>query len=586
MKIRPILILAALIFLQCTSLFSADQTSEVEIKWAVKIPVRDGVKLNATLYLPKPQAEPVPVIFTFTPYISDSYHPRAYYFAKHGYGFALIDVRGRGNSEGEFEPFKNEGRDGHDVVEWIAKQSWCNGKVTMWGGSYAGFDQWTVLKEFPAHLSTIVPAAAAHAAVDFPFFKNIFYSYDIQWLTFTSGVASNQNLFGESSLWIQHFREMYLKHRPFRELDQIVGNTTSHFQTWLKHPTPDEYWDAMVPTEKDYQKISVPILTITGHYDGDQAGALEYYKRHMKFGNADAIAKHYLIMGPWDHAGTRTPQTEFGGLKFDEASKLDMNKLHTEWYDWTMKTGKKPEFLKDRIAYYVIGAEKWKYVKNLDEIAKDKKVFYLNSDGSANDVFESGTLSEAKANSSNPDEYVYDPLDVRPAEIEKEESESPYTDQRIALNLFGNGLVYHTEPFAEAFEFTGFLKFVAWISMDVPDTDFQVTVFEILPDGKSILLSQDMIRARYRDSLREAKLVKYGEINRYEFNAFTFMSRQIGKGSRLRLLITSPNTIHLQKNYNSGGDVSSETAKDARTAHIKLYHDAEHPSHLEVPVVK
>ena len=585
MKSKTILLgIAFVLFQFINGLYAAE--SDVEIRWSVKIPVRDGVKLNATVYLPKPHPEPVPVIFTFTPYISDSYHPRAYYFAKHGYGFLLIDVRGRGNSEGLFEPFKNEGQDGHDVVEWIAKQSWCNGKVTMWGGSYAGFDQWSVLKEFPQHLSTIVPAAAAYAGVDFPFFKNIFYSYDIQWLTFTSGLASNANLFGESSVWNQHFRERYLNHRPFRELDQISGNTSSHFQTWLKHPTPDEYWDAMVPSQADYAKFDLPILTITGHYDGDQAGALEYYKKHMKYGSESGKAKHYLIMGPWDHAGTRTPELEFGGLKFGEASKLDMNKLHTEWYDWTMKTGAKPEFLKDQVAYYVTGAEKWKYAKSIEAISNDKKVFYLNSDGSANDVFRSGVMTEKKPAGSKPDEYVYDPLDTRPAEIEKEEVSSPYTDQRYALNLFGNGLVYHTEPFAEEAEFSGFIKFVAWIAMDVPDTDFQVTVYEILPEGKSILLTQDMIRARYRDSLREAKLVKSGEITRYEFNAFTFMSRQIGKGSRLRLLITCPNSIHLQKNYNSGGDVSSETAKDARTAHVKLYHDAEHPSFLELPIVK
>ena len=146
----------------------------VDLQWAVKIPVRDGVKLNATIFSAHGQKEPLPVIFTFTPYIGDSYTDRAVYFAKHGYVYALVDVRGRGNSGGEFWPFENEGRDGYDVVEWLAKQSYCNGKVTMWGGSYAGFDQWTVLKEFPPHLATIVPAAAAHPGVDFPFQYNIF----------------------------------------------------------------------------------------------------------------------------------------------------------------------------------------------------------------------------------------------------------------------------------------------------------------------------------------------------------------------------------------------------------------------------
>src|SRR5271166_4873510 len=135
---------------------------KVDLTWGMKIPVRDGVDLNATVYKPHGSKEAMPVIFTMTPYISDSYHDRAMYFARGGYIFALVDVRGRGNSGGKFEPFSHDGHDGHDVVEWLARQPWCNGKVAMWGGSYAGFNQWAALKEFPPHLATIVPAAAAH----------------------------------------------------------------------------------------------------------------------------------------------------------------------------------------------------------------------------------------------------------------------------------------------------------------------------------------------------------------------------------------------------------------------------------------
>ena len=113
----------------------AAEEPTIDMQWAVKIPARDGVKLNATVFTPHGQKDALPVIFTFTPYIGDSYTDRAVYFAKHGYVYALVDVRGRGNSGGEFEPFVNEGKDGYDVVEWLAKQPYCNGKVTMWGGS-------------------------------------------------------------------------------------------------------------------------------------------------------------------------------------------------------------------------------------------------------------------------------------------------------------------------------------------------------------------------------------------------------------------------------------------------------------------
>jgi uncharacterized protein len=561
-----------------------DVEKNVDFSWGVKIPMRDGAELNATVYRPKGE-EPAPAIFTLTPYIADSYHERAYYFAQRGYAFLLVDCRGRGNSGGDFEPFVNEGRDGHDVVVWLAEQPWCNGAMTMWGGSYAGFNQWMTLKESPPHLKTIVPAASAHAAVDFPFFKNIFYPYEMQWLTFTSGVTGNANLFGEQAFWIEKFRELYLSQRPFRELDEIVGNRSTTFQTWIAHPTPDDYWDQMALSPEEYNRIEIPILTITGHYDGDQPGALHYYRQHMASGSP-ARDEHYLIIGPWDHAGTRTPEKEFGGLTFGEASLLDLNQLHREWYDWTLKDGEKPEFLKARVAYYVTGADEWKYAESLEAIADETKRLYLDSShGEANDVFRSGRLVAAAPASSEPDQYVCDPLDVRPAELEREEIKDYLTDQRYALNLFGNGLVYHSEPFAEETEVSGALKLVAWIAIDAPDTDFQAAVYEILLDGSSIFLTGDMLRARYRESLRAEKLVTPGEINRYEFDGFTFFSRRIAQGSRLRLVISSPNSIFGQKNYNSGGVVAEESGADARTVQVTLYHDEEQASYLELPVV-
>jgi putative CocE/NonD family hydrolase len=563
---------------------------QIDLLWGQKIPLRDGLKLDATIYKPHDQKVALPVVFTLTPYIADSYLERASYFAKNGYVFALVDVRGRGNSEGQFEPFANEGRDGYDVVEWLAKQPWCDGKVAMWGGSYAGFDQWSTLKEFPPHLKTIVPAAAAHAGIDFPFSSNIFTAYIIQWLTFTSGAASNANLFANSEFWISKFTEVYIKHLPFKELDAVAGNTTSQFQKWIAHPTPDTYWNAIAPTAADYQRISILILTITGHYDGDQAGAMTYYRRHMKYGTPESKANHYLIIGPWDHAGTRTPKREVGGITFGEASVLDLNRIHKEWYDWTMKDGKKPEFLKKRVAYYVPGAaggETWKYADSLEAISPEPRKLYLSShDGRANDVFQSGELTSQEAGQEQPDRYVYDALDTRPGRLEQKPSPNDITDQTEALNLFGNGLIYHSEPFPEDTEITGYPRFVTSIAMDVPDTDFAVNVYEIKADGTSIQLTSDLMRARYRDSLTEEKLVMPDEINRYEFDSFQFFSRRIAKGSRLRLLLGCPNSIQLEKNYNSGGVVAAESGKDARTAHISVYHDAQHPSFLEIPVVK
>ena len=307
----------------------------------------------------------------------------------------------------------------------------------------------------------------------------------------------------------------------------------------------------------------------------------------MRHGSPKARDHHYLIMGPWNHAGTRTPSKEFDGLKLGDAAVVDLNKVHKEWYDWTLKNRKKPSFLKKKLAYYVTGAETWKYNDNLVSISPTRWKLYLDSNnGQANEVFHSGTLSESKPGKSAPDRYTYDPLDLRAADMEGEELKEGITDQRYALNLLGSGLVYHTEPFPEPKELVGCAKLTAWLSMDVPDTDFLVSLWEIKSNGAGILLTNDGMRARYRESFKHEKLVKRGEVNRYEFDKFLFFGRQIGRRSRLRLLVQTPNSIYWEKNYNTGGAVAEESKKDARTAHITLHHDSRYASVLELPVAK
>jgi len=273
-------------------------------------------------------------------------------------------------------------------------------------------------------------------------------------------------------------------------------------------------------------------------------------------------------------------------VTFSAASVLDLNKLHTEWYDWTMKAGAKPEFLKKRIAYYVMGADEWKYADSLETLANDKLTLYLGSNGSAGDIFHSGSLSKEKKAGAGTDAWIYDPLDTRPGDAEIPDEPAFLTSQAGVANLFGEGAIYHSEPFAAATEISGFVKLTAWLKMDVPDTDLSVSLYEILANGGSVALTGSTMRARYRESAREEKLVPIGKPEKYVFENFLFFSRRIAEGSRLRLVVQSLNSITAEKNYNSGGVVAKETGKDAKTAHIELLHDAEHPSMLELPVVK
>ena len=570
--------------------------TDYDIRWGVKIPLRDKVELNATLYFPKMpdgSAPKTPVIFTLTPYISDTYHARGAYFASHGYVFALVDVRGRGNSAGEFEPFAQEPRDGHDVVEWLAQQPFCDGKVAMWGGSYAGFDQWATAKEFPPHLATIVPAAAAHPPYDYPSLDNVGFLYDMQWFTHTSGRTGQQNLFGDSKFWRTKFLNAYKKHIAFSTLDSFVGNPSKNFQRIIRHPMADAYYDGMVPTQEQFKRILLPILTITGQYDGDELGAMTFYRDHMANASPEAQAKRFLIIGPWDHAGTRTPTDEVGGVKFGPAAIVDLNELHRQWYDWTMKNGAKPEFLKNQVAYYLLapgnsGANgEWKYTDNFANLIANPKTLYLDSkNGDANGVFRSGMLVEKQPN-EGADQYVNDPMDTSRGEnVEGVEpkDKTAAIDQSFALCIGKDGLVYHTGPLPKETPLVGCPKVSLWVSLDTPDTDLQADLYEIQPDGTSIALWNDVRRLRYRESLREAKLVKPDEIVKCNFDPGLFVARRLMKGSRLRLVVYSPNSIFWQKNYNSGGVVADETAKDAHTAHIKIYHDAQRPSSIDLPL--
>jgi uncharacterized protein len=207
------------------------------------------------------------VILTLTPYIADTYHDRGMYFAQNDYVFAAVDSRGCGNSDGQFIPFVNEGRDGFDAVEWLARQPWSNGKVGMWGGSYGGYDQWATAAEFPPHLATIVPAASAYPGKNMPMVNNIQDQYWIQYFFLVGGRTINPKISEDRTFWDDKFRELFVRHLPFDSFEQLSGISVPVFREWLKHPAVDDYWRRMVPGKREYHRIRIPILTITGEYD-------------------------------------------------------------------------------------------------------------------------------------------------------------------------------------------------------------------------------------------------------------------------------------------------------------------------------
>lgn len=560
--------------------------TDVQMNWGVSIPAADGTVLNGTLYRPmQSEGRRLPAIVTITPYISDRYHPDAQYFARSGFAFLVVDTRGRGNSGGTFRPLGIEdGTDGRDVVEWIARQPWSNGKIGMRGGSYGGYNQWVTARYFPAHLTTIVPVASPHHGTDFPMNYNIAFPYSIRWLALTSGVTPQSRIFGDDGFWNRKFRQYHTEGLAFEDLDELVGVESTQFDEWVAHPRQDDYWAARVPSPEQYARFDLPILTITGYYDGDQPGAMEYYRRHMRFGSDSGKNRHYLVLGPWNHSGTRFPVQEFGGMAFGDAMMFDAFALDRDWYRWTMGDGAKPQFLLDKVTYFVAGANQWRGAPSLEAIADVEQVLYLASPGTAADsLFHSGSLLEDIPGRADIDGYVYDPLDTRKAQIDP--PQDYIVDQSEAVMTRGDGLIYHSAPFSEPTEISGYARLEAWIEMDVPDTDINVTLYEVLADGSTIALAGETLRARFRNSLASETLMTPGRVERFVFDRFYFFSRLVAEGSRLRLFIRPANTVSQQRNYNSGGVVASETRADARVATVRLHLGPETPSRLVLPVV-
>lgn len=565
-------------------------SSDVTIRWQVTIPLRDGVQLNATLYFPTTGHVAGPVLVAMTPYVAQSLHETGMFFGQNGYAFLAVDVRGRGNSEGAFWPLLGEAEDGADIVDWVAHQDFCNGKIAMWGGSYAGYAQWATARLAASKLTTLVPVAAPYIGIDIPIRRNMTWPYMMQWLLLVAGRTSQDRLFfGNEEFWSYKNLSWHMSGRPYRELDDFLGLPSPVFQEWLTHPHLDDYWDSHNPSDTEYEQMRFPILSITGIYDADQAGTLAHYTRHLR---SAPDSQHFLVIGPWDHAGTRKPVQCFAGVDFGVESLLDLKQLHLDWYSWTMGEGERPSFLRKRIAYFVPGLGRWRYADALDQIATRNRLF-LKSSGTASGIFSSGSLTETRPG-GNPDRYTFDPRDLYLGRMEAQWSSPLSTrplfpvddlrDQRMVVSNDGGHLVYHSEVFREPTEIAGFFELTVWLAIDQPDADFQACIYEVDPTGTATLLAMDTIRARYRRNPRIEELIRSTEPLQYDFDQFNFTAKYVREGSRLRLVIGPVNSIYCQRNYSTGKAVADEAASEGRVVTVTLYHDAEHPSALFVPV--
>jgi uncharacterized protein len=556
----------------------------VQLTWDQKVPMRDGVKLSATIYRDPRQTKPLPVILMMTPYIAEHAAKQGLYFAQNGYVFVAVDLRGRGNSDGVFVPGRVEAKDGYDTIEWLARQPWCDGQVATWGGSWLGFTQWSIAKEFPPHLKAMAPSAAVYPGVDYPQPNGIFMSYTLQWLAFVNGRALNGGIFEAGDLWTNAEWQQVATGRAFQDLEDLTGAKGTVFRTWLAHPREDSFWQASTPRTADFAKIRIPILTITGHYDGDQKGALTYYDRHMAHGTKEATARHWLVIGPWDHSGTRRPRNELGGVSFGPGSTMSMEELHKAWYDHVLKGAPPPDFLKDRVACFVMGRNTWIYASDLKQIEGAPLKLALDAAGAAaGDVTRGGHLVAQAPSASASVTLVSDPKFLPPRDELDGGDLQFLKDQREAYSDRQGQVVWHSAPFPTETVLAGRPRLQLQVASDQPDADLWIMLHEVQPDGSATFLSGSAVRLRYRKGGVEAVPMVPGKPERIEVPALSFFARSIAKGSRLRLVINAGPQLGWQRNSHTGGDLMSEPVAKGRVARITIMTGPDSGSTLELP---
>jgi putative CocE/NonD family hydrolase len=323
------------------------------------------------------------------------------------------------------------------------------------------------------------------------------------------------------------------------------------------------------------------VLTITGQYDDDQLGALRHHDLHIAGVPSEVAGRHHVVIGPWDHAATRTGDRSFGGLTFAESSSIDIRALHADWYNWVLGRGSKPDFLTDRVMYFHSGEDRWRAAADIPAGPQVLRLYPLaqQSDGHHR------VLSAAPPVTAEAVELKADPRNIA-ADSRDEPDESAYFGDPAALRQSSNpSLVFVTPPLPEPVDLSGRFHARLTLAADVRDFDILVGAYRLTDDGSTILLGERVLRARYRSSLRHAEPWPVDTPVSVEITHFPFISLRTSPGDRLAMMIRSPHRYY-EPNFQTGGVIADETMGDAVPGVIRLVQDPDQPSYLAFPLAE
>lgn len=557
----------------------------------VDVPMRDGTILRADVYRPN-SSKSLPVVLERTPYGKGfSETSFALFAAEQGYAVVLQDTRGRWNSAGEGYPFLHEKEDGYDTVEWVARQSWANGSVGMFGGSYVGYTQYAAASLQPPSLKTIIPFVA------FTDPRSVLFRGG----ALSLGIAVSWNLLAGAHmaimreplterqklpLWAQFIqlvdgmaRRETFEQLPLKNLPFIGENGLAPFLSdALLHQEDDDFWE---PSTCQIGQIKLPALHIGGWYDCFINPTLDNFTSLQK----ESALPQRLLVGPWVHGSFDglVGEVDFGIQAY--AMMVLPDEIQLRWFDQWLK-GKDTGILDEPpVRIFVMGDNVW---RNENEWPLARTIFtryYLHSNGAANTLNGNGTLYQVTPGTEPPDSFVYDPrnpVTTRGGSLCCWNAALPpgaYDQHEIEERP--DVLVYSTSPLDQDIEITGPIKLCLYASTTVTSTDFTAKLVDVGPCGYAMNIQDGIIRTNGQISSPEPPLHS-GEI--YELIIDLGATSNVFKaGHRIRLEISSSNFPNYDRNPNTGQSSGQATEFDA--AHQTIFHNGEHASYLLLPII-
>lgn len=543
----------------------------------VRVRMRDGVELAADVYLPDAPGK-YPVILERTPY-GRSLALDADRYARRGYAVVAQDVRGRGDSNGGFQPFVNEAQDGYDTVEWCAAQPWSTESVGMIGASYGGFVQWAAAREGSSHLKCLVPIVSPPD----PFFNvpwafgELFLAPDLWWVQVVDGKALNIT---DPMKTMGNLTAMMTL--PLTDVDKkLLGHHVAFFQEWLRHSTDDAYWDKVDFDRRLAHIGPLPALHVSGWFDGDGIGTKLNYAAMVDSGHAN----QRLIYGPWSHAVNTT--SKIGPIDFGPQSLRDLDTLYLRWFDHWLKGVDNGVNREAPVEAFLMGTNVWRSFSQWPPRQAHVEHWYLHSDGRANADHTDGWLSpEAPSSGEKPDRYAYDPAKPFVPGALRSASESKKDAGELDLSgpeTSADVLRYTSQPMAAALTVAGPISLHLCAASSARDTDWFAALFDVRPDGKVMGLCQGILRARFRASFTHPTLLKPGVPEEYTIDLWA-LGNVFQKGHRLQVIVTSSCFPTYARNLNTGGDPATDTKMVI--ARQTVYHVPGRESYLELPVLE